>query len=225
MARPLPSRPNLDQLKNQAKDLLKAFKAGDHEALRRVREGHPRFAARSARGTSLTLSGAQLVLAREYGFASWTRLKAHVESLAPEVTDAIAEIKTAIQADDAGRVRRVLDRHPELKARINEPVGPFDSPALHSARSRAMLDVLLDAGADIDAKSQWWAGGFGLLHTANPELAAYAIERGAIVDVHAAARLGMFDRLRELVEADPALVHARGGDGQMPLHFASTVEI
>jgi ankyrin repeat protein len=56
-------------------------------------------------------------------------------------------------------------------------------------------------------------------------LAAYAIRRGAIVDAHAAARLGLLDRLRELIAADPALVHAPGGDGQTPLHFASTVVI
>ena len=88
-----------------------------------------------------------------------------------------------------------------------------------------MLDVLLDAGADINARSRWWAGGFGLLHGAPPDLAAYAISRGAVVDVHAAARLGLYDRLQELVTADPRQVHARGGDGQTPLHFASTVEI
>src|SRR5437867_12012412 len=87
-----------------------------------------------------------------------------------------------------------------------------------------MLDVLLAAGADINAKSRWWAGGFGLLHGASPELAAYAIERGAIVDVHAAARLGMLEKLQELIALDPGSVHARGGDGQTPLHFASTVE-
>jgi ankyrin repeat protein len=88
-----------------------------------------------------------------------------------------------------------------------------------------MLDVLLDAGADLNAKSRWWAGGFGLLHSASPELAAYAIERGALVDAHAAARLGLSGKLRALVTADPALVHAPGGDGQTPLHFASTIEI
>jgi ankyrin repeat protein len=88
-----------------------------------------------------------------------------------------------------------------------------------------MLDVLLAAGADLDARSRWWAGGFGLLHQASPELAAHAVARGAVVDVHAAARLGMVGRLRALVAADPALVHARGGDGQTPLHFAATVEI
>jgi Ankyrin repeats (3 copies)/Ankyrin repeat len=112
-----------------------------------------------------------------------------------------------------------------LKAHINDPLGPFDSPAIISVRSRSMLDVLVEAGADINAKSQWWAGGFGLLHGANPDVAAYAIERGAIVDAHAAARLGMFTRLQELISHDPTLVHSRGGDGQTPLHFASTIPI
>lgn len=79
-----------------------------------------------------------------------------------------------------------------------------------------MLDVLLDAGADINARSRWWAGGFGLLDCASPDLAAHVIERGAAVTVHAAARLGMLERLRDLIEADPAQVHARGGDGQTP---------
>jgi ankyrin repeat protein len=45
------------------------------------------------------------------------------------------------------------------------------------------------------------------------------------VDAHAAARLGLIDRLRELIAADPALVNARGGDGQTPLHFATTIEV
>jgi hypothetical protein len=88
-----------------------------------------------------------------------------------------------------------------------------------------MLDVLIDAGADLNAKSRWWAGGFGLLHIAPPGLAAHAVRRGAVVDVHAAARLGWTDRVRELIAAEPELVHARGGDGQTPLHFASTVEV
>jgi ankyrin repeat protein len=137
--------------------------------------------------------------------------------------DAIEEIKSAFCNDDARSVRALLERHPEFKARINDPICAFDAPPITSVRSREMLDVLLAAGADINAKSRWWAGGFGLLHGADPELAAYAIERGAIVDVHAAARLGMLEKLRELIEAEPALVHARGGDGQTPLHFASTV--
>ena len=148
-----------------------------------------------------------------------------MDSTAPELNDLIDQIKKAFRADDAARVRALLDDRPELKARINEPLGPFDSPAIANARSRAMLDVLIDAGADLNAKSRWWAGGFGLLHQCSPELATYAIERGAVVDVHAAARLGMIERVREWISLDPESVHARGGDGQTPLHFAGTVEV
>lgn len=141
------------------------------------------------------------------------------------MNDIVEQIKAAFHKDDAATVRELLVRHPELKAKINEPIAGFDSPAILAVRSREMLDVLLAAGADINAKSRWWAGGFGLLHTASPELAAYAIERGAVVDVHAAARLGMMEKLAELFAENPELVHARGGDGQTPLHFANTIEI
>lgn len=137
----------------------------------------------------------------------------------------IALVRKALREDDAPAMQQLLDRFPELKAKINEPMEGFDSPLVIRVRSRDMLDVMLDAGADINAKSQWWAGGFDLLDLANPELAAYALERGAKITVHSAARLGMFDKLRELVEANPELVRARGGDGQTPLHFASTIEI
>lgn len=142
-----------------------------------------------------------------------------------ETSDPIDLFKKAFCDHDAALFRALLKRYPAMKARINEPVAAFDSPLITNVRSREMLDVLLEAGADINAKSRWWAGGFGLLHGADPELAAYAIERGAVVDVHAAARLGRIDRLRELVSENPPLVQARGGDGQTPLHFASTIEI
>ena len=46
-----------------------------------------------------------------------------------------------------------------------------------------------------------------------------------MLDAHSAARLGLIEELRELVAADAAVVRARGGDGQTPLHFASTTEI
>jgi hypothetical protein len=139
--------------------------------------------------------------------------------------DPVQQFKNAFRRDDAAGISKLFESHPELKAKINDPLGPFDSPVVVCARSRAMLDVLLAAGAELNAKSQWWAGGFGILHGAEPELAAYAIERGADVDVHAAARLNMLERLRQLLEADPQLVRARGGDGQTPLHFARSVTI
>jgi hypothetical protein len=228
MKRQLPSRPNLDQLKHQARDLLNAHRAGDEEALRRIRESHPRLARLAesdVRSARFTLSGAQLVIAREYGFVSWPQLKEYVEKSMSQATDPVEELKQAFRSDKAAVVRQILDRHPELKAKINEPIGPFDSPAIVNARSPEMLDVLLAAGADLNAKSSWWAGGFGLLDGASRDLAAYARKCGAFVDIHAASRLGMLDRVRELIASDAKLVHARGGDGQTPLHFASTVDI
>src|SRR5437868_14502211 len=143
----------------------------------------------------------------------------------PEQETPVELLKKASCTNDAATFRKVLERHPDLKRRINEPIAAFDSPLISTVRTREMLDVLLEAGADINAKSQWWAGGFGLLHGASPELAAYAMERGAVVDVHAAARLGLIDRLRELISAQPGLVNAPGGDGQTPLHFARDIPV
>src|SRR5262249_22224885 len=131
--------------------------------------------------------------------------------------DPIELLKQAFAKDDARSVRDLFQRYPQLRVKVNEPIAAFDAPAIAQARSREMLDALREAGADINAKSRWWAGGFGLLHGADPELAAYAIERGATVDVHAAARLGLIDKLRGLISGNPELVHSRGGDGQTPL--------
>src|SRR5436190_8678451 len=228
MSKSLPSRPDLEQLRDQARDLLQALKSGDPDAAQRFREIHPPASAAAAMEisvASISLSDAHLVIAREYGFASWLKLAEHVESLQREPGDPLALFKQAFENHDTPLFRRLLERFPEYRAKINEPIAAFDAPVITQVRTREMLDVLLEAGADINAKSRWWAGGFGLLHNAVPDLAAYAIERGAIVDVHAAARLGLIGKLRELIAADPTLVHARGGDGQTPLHFASTVEI
>jgi ankyrin repeat protein len=145
--------------------------------------------------------------------------------LGPDGERILREAAEAFSTKDAARLRTAFETYPVLKGVVNEPIAPFDSPAIVHASSREMLDVLLDAGADIDARSRWWAGGFGVLDHASPDVAAYAIERGATVTVHAAARLGLIDQLREMLTRDPALVHARGGDGQTPLHVAATVEV
>ena len=86
---------------------------------------------------------------------------------------------------------------------MNEPVLAFDSPAIIHVRSPAMLDVLLEAGRTSTPAAAGGPAGSGCWIRCNPEVAKHAIERGAIVDAHAAARLGMMDRLRELVDADP----------------------
>src|SRR5262245_27687061 len=217
---PLPARPNLEMQQKRAKDLLRAAWDQDPEALARVRALHPHPPAADA----LKLADAQLVVARGYGFDSWAAMKRTIESV---TGTPVERFVAALHQGDIERVREILERHAEVRAAINAPISHFDGrPIARAAKNLPLLDVLLAYGADINLKSAWWAGGFGLLeYDITPAQAAPLIARGATVDVFAAAHLGMFDRLRALVDADPSLVHARGGDGKTALHSARTVEI
>ena len=131
----LPARPSLDHLRRQARDLLRAARAGDTTAVGRIR----------AVADALTLASAQLAVAREYGFASRTRLRdevtAHTASLARQAkhsarpasvtargraarmlaaTPELARYSfaTAVILGDAGRVRTELGRDPGLCTRV-----------------------------------------------------------------------------------------------------------
>jgi uncharacterized protein len=88
----LPARPDLDQLRRQAKDLLRAARRGDPDAVARI----------NAAGERIILSSAQLALAREYGFASWAGLKLEVER------------RDILNSRDLSRLARLLAEHPEL---------------------------------------------------------------------------------------------------------------
>ena len=138
----------------------------------------------------------------------------------------IGEFVRAVKAQDAAKVRTLLTNTPALRGHIDRPLFHFGSQAIINAKeNREMVGTLLEFGANINARSDWWAGGFGVLDETNPEQAAWLIERGAIVDIHAAAGLGMLDTVKEWLARDPSLVHAPGGDGQRPLHFARTTAI
>ncbi len=112
------------------------------------------------------------------------------------------ELKSAVCDSDASRVREILEHHPELRATIDDPLVNygFGTHALFAAvqrSDRATIDVLLQAGANINKRTEWWAGGFGVLDDCDPELVPFLTERGAAIDAHAAARLGMTEELRE----------------------------
>lgn len=142
--------------------------------------------------------------------------------------DIIEQFKQAVNNDDVAAAQQLLQTHSFLKANIDEPYFSFDTPAIVAAAargSRDMVDLLLEHGANINAKSSWWAGGFGVLHHDHHELSRYLISRGAQVDPHAAAALGMLETLKRMVEEDPTVVNQRGPDGQVPLHFAAAREI
>src|SRR5271167_3186348 len=99
MSKSFPVRPSLEQLKKQAKELLKSHKSGDPDGLRRIHEKHPDWCNRPAeelRAARFSLGDAQLVIAREYGCASWPKLKAQVESILTAIGDPVVEGITGV---------------------------------------------------------------------------------------------------------------------------------
>lgn len=127
-SQPLPQRPNLRHLKDQAKDLLKS-------------------------GAAATLTEAQFQVARRYGFASWPKLKTHVESL-----QQIGQLKQAIDINDFERVKELLTANPDLH---HAPLGyRGDGPLTWVAECRlpweppgrtrlAMAKWLIEHGSDV----------------------------------------------------------------------------
>jgi ankyrin repeat protein len=213
--RTLPSRPDLDQQKKLAKELLRDFRAGDRDAVARMRAELPDRA-------EPTLTDAQFVLAREYGFRSWRELRVQIERLRAERRPPAERFVEAVQRGDAARVRALLREHADLGAKLNAPIFPFDAPALVFASDDhpELVDALLEAGADPNRRSDWWAGGFHPLHVVRGAAAERLLAAGAVPDACAAANLDRLDLLAAMLAADPARVHERGGDGQTPLHFA-----
>jgi len=126
--RRLPSHPNLDHLKHQAKDLLKERAQRDSAAAQRIREFHPRFSSATDAeifAAPLKLSDAQLTIAREAGFPGWARLKRHIEK--PTLSDRLnllhheriedPKFRRAVDLIDAGDafgLRAYLKQHPKL---------------------------------------------------------------------------------------------------------------
>jgi ankyrin repeat protein len=189
-SRPLPERPNLRHLKDQAKDL---FKAGEAESL----------------------TDAQFKIARLYGFASWPKLKEHVESL-----EEIGQLKLAIDANDLERVKELMTQNPALhraplgygkngpltwvaECRIPwEPPSPArlamaewmiangsdvhqggDGPLMRAALMDIripMMELLVAHGADVNAE---WNGYFPILfapcETVQPEAIRCLLQHGA----------------------------------------------
>src|SRR5215470_5519709 len=126
--RRLPDQPNLRHLKNQAKDLLKT-------------------------GAATSITDAQFKIARLYGFASWPKLKAHVESF-----EEIGQLKQAIDTNDIVRVEAMMTRNPSLHT---APLGyGKDGPLTWVAECRvpweppsptrlAMAEWMITHGSDV----------------------------------------------------------------------------
>ena len=133
-ARRLPVRPDLDQLKHQAKDLLRAIRRGEPDAIADLKQHHPHPPAPE----SAKLADAQLALARSYEASSWPRLV-----LSCDLID-------AIWRDDVDTVRELVLKHPQLlheNAGIrNSNWGPPLSYAANLGRDQ-IITVLHELGA------------------------------------------------------------------------------
>jgi ankyrin repeat protein len=229
--RPLPERPNLRHLKDQAKDLLKA-------------------------GEAASLTEAQFKIARLYGFRSWPKLKEHVDSL-----EEIGQLKLAIDANDLEQVKGLMTRNPALHHaplgyNKNGPLtwvaecripweapgptrlamaqwmiengsdvrqggnGPLMRAALMGVRI-PMMELLIGHGADVNAE---WNGYFPIIfapcETVQPEPIRWLLEHGANPNCARADRrypgtaldyvIGTYGRSPQLGECMDILVEAGG---------------
>src|SRR5688572_12960949 len=130
VSRGLPARPHLDVPKREARELLKAWRAGLPEALERIRHRHPKFREADPAAISagkFLLSDAQLVIAREYGFSNWTVLKERIDG-----NTVAGLLQEAIHKDDQEAVVRLLRAHPNL---LHVPLwsGNWGPPMSHAA--------------------------------------------------------------------------------------------
>jgi ankyrin repeat protein len=136
--RTLANHPDLDQIRRQAKELLRAFSAREADAVAEVTAHY-----RAASPQTFALHDAQLVIARSYGFDSWPKLKAYVEGAT------IHRLVEAIAAHDASAVRAMLALRPELA--LVDVAESDEHQALHHAvlqRQPEIVRLLVQHGAD-----------------------------------------------------------------------------
>jgi ankyrin repeat protein len=162
----LPSHPSFESIRKQAKKLVREFAAGDPDALARVRAQLP------APILPLSLRDAQLVLAREYGFAGWQDLRAAVLSLQGKGLEwAAAEAECAIHDYSVERLAQLVREYPALlswrddsgKTLLRFATESFgDSGASNTERAFTSIECaefLLDAGAA--SEPAIWEGAIG----------------------------------------------------------------
>ncbi len=228
--RTLPDEPSLAQLREQAKELLDSYLAGNDAAVTEVERFH-----RNANPADFALADAQRVLARAYSFSSWPSLENHVDGVKFEALLAAAE------AGDPLAVRRLAEARLDL---LNPHIADFRDGALRRAvqcRNQELTRILMQLGGNarvgswphLDATSPYAIAvdreyteivatiereednrRERLSHDGTPSSAAIDELRQAIAEGRAAEAIA-------LMEADPALIGACDVYGVTPLHLAA----
>ena len=181
MSDSLPERPDLDQLRRRAKELRDAARAGDAAALERMARHHA-----AVPGSAIRLATAQLVIARELGFASWPRLTAAIEADAASRRTASAFVSASVE----GRMRQaaeILSADPGIAGRSLSAAAVLGD----GAAVRAHLAADPGAALALDDERGW------------PPLLYACYSRWPQVDPSRAAGLAEVVRLLLAAGADP----------------------
>ena len=221
-------RLSLAQLRIQAKELLRAVREAEPEALKRALVY---FDPKS----EFCLANAQLVLAREHGFPAWAALKRSLETDHETPPNPSKSFFKAVEDGDLEAVGSALAESPELCSAWRQTVHGYWESALHVSAQRGSIEIarlLIDAGADVYAVRQ---SGYPPVSDAYDRgqtemveflLAASAKQDhghpptyGVGIDIVLAARMGWLDRVRMHVERDPFAVYRRGCIGETVLHW------
>ncbi|HEX5322263.1 MAG TPA: ankyrin repeat domain-containing protein [Capsulimonadaceae bacterium] len=220
----LPERPNLGHLKYQARDLLAAASAGDPSAVQRLIDYHPEFAHLSpaqAAARAIKLADAQLVIAREYGFTSWPKLKDSVdENSGREPHTRILDPDYQYNEERATAIfTQLADGLPSIIAQVKR---------CHPAYAEASVSEIKKAKLTGDDARLIYARdhGFSDWHAMTARLEA--LNKGDVEEpfltAFQAIKAGDAKRLKSLLDKDPSLVRARGTNDNTLLNLAVGVK-
>jgi hypothetical protein len=199
-----PSHPSFESVQKQAKKLARQFAAGDPDALARVHTQLP------AAILPLSLRDAQLVLAREHGFAGWQDLRAAVNRLEGKSLEwAAAEAERAIHDNNPERLSQLIQKNPALlswrggsgESLLGFATGSFgDSGDPYREQMFTRLECaefLLDAGAT--ANPAIWEGAI----RARAKGVLQLLSRKGILPrgLETLAALGDYDGVRDCLDA------------------------
>lgn len=190
MSKHFPPIPNLEFLRNEAKDLLAAQQTDDPQAYRRIRGMLSKFSDSpdSEIATEFSLEGSQSIVAREKGFSNWTELKSYIKSSGPRERD-LRILVGAVENGDLQAVEDLLAKDPTLvnPACSFEPVllfhvsiGVYEGTNTKGNQAH-IAKKLIEAGADVDAEAGMALGG-GAASLGVIEMAEVLLDAGASIN-------------------------------------------
>jgi ankyrin repeat protein len=207
--RNVPARPNLEQYKKQAKDLARNCRLGIPDALTRVARHLPRFHNRRGsdiRSARVTLTDAQLVIAREYGFESWPKFSKHIATFSlirslASLTDPVAAFievacvprHSSHASGTLEHAEMILSRYPQVAAsNVYTAAILADEPTARAFLSRDPKSATAKGGPHgWDALTHLCFSRYLRLDPARSE--AFVLTARALLDAGASAKTGWYE--------------------------------